>query len=61
MAKGRKYGGVWLEPMPANNWGGRWSCNCFGANLRADTLEGIKRLVRENYPRCLRQPFRRAA
>lgn len=51
--KGRKYYGVWLEPMGLNNWGGRWQCLCFGVNLRADSLSGIKQLVRDNYPGAL--------
>ncbi len=47
----REYRGVMIFPMGFNTWGGRWEAriNVFGGGklLSADTLSGIKELIRE--------------
>lgn len=47
--KARQYRGVWIEPAAPNNSGLRWSAFIVGVGfLRADTLDEIKRLIRES-------------
>lgn len=43
----RTYFGYIIFPAGRNSSGIRWQSYCNG-NLRADTLAGIKRLIREN-------------
>lgn len=43
----RKYRGYNICPMPRNNWGGRWEVYCNGRFIRADTLAGIKAMIRD--------------
>lgn len=53
--RARQYYGCAIVPAGLNGSGIRHTCLCFGVRLRADTLDGIKRLIRENYPACLRR------
>ena len=47
----RMYRGVLIEPHGPNTWGMRWlACPENGRVLRADTLAGMKRLIREMKP-----------
>lgn len=46
--RARQYYGCAIQPAGINSSGIRYTSLCFGHNLRADTLEGIKRLIREN-------------
>jgi hypothetical protein len=49
MRQGRKYKGCWLKPVTDG-----WESLCFGIALSAPTLVGLKYLVTEKYPACLR-------
>jgi hypothetical protein len=48
--RARQYYGCAIIPAAQNASGIRYSSLCFGVNLRADTLDGIKHLIRANYP-----------
>ena len=44
----RTYYGFTIEPAGVNSSGIRWIAYCgYGRTLKADTLAGIKRLIRE--------------
>ena len=42
----RTYFGISIWPLRGNSSGLRWQATVNGANLRADTLQGIKELIR---------------
>lgn len=45
--KPRIYRGVWIWPADRNSSGIRWTANAgIGITLKADTLAGIKELIR---------------
>lgn len=43
----REYRGCTISPMGRNSWGGRWESYVGGRFIAADTLAGIKALIRE--------------
>lgn len=43
----RTYRGRNIEPMGRNSWGGRWQAYVGGRFVCADTLEGVRALIRE--------------
>lgn len=47
MRKVRTYRGYNIWPAGPNTSGMRWTATVGGQNLRADTLDGIKELIRE--------------
>ncbi len=57
--RARQYYGCAIMPADYNSSGIRYTCLCFDVRLRADTLDGMKRLIRDHYPRCLRMRPRR--
>lgn len=44
---GRTYRGCEIQPMGRNSWGGRWESYVGGRFVAADTLEGVKALIRD--------------
>ena len=44
----RFYMGCSIYPLGANSWGGKWESYCNGRFIAADSLAGIKRLIRES-------------
>lgn len=44
----RTYRGHIISPMGRNSWGGRWESYVGGRFVAADTLAGIKALIRES-------------
>ena len=51
----REYMGVVIFPMGLNSWGGRWEARVDvpggGKRLAADTLAGLKAMIREELGR----------
>jgi len=43
----RQYMGCNVTPAGRNSWGGKWEVYCAGQFIAADTLAGIKRMIRE--------------
>lgn len=42
----RDYRGCTISPMGRNSWGGKWETYCNGRFIAADTLAGIKAMIR---------------
>ena len=43
----RTYRGCTIYPMGQNSWGGRWEAYAAGTWFAADTLAGIRELIRQ--------------
>jgi hypothetical protein len=43
----RQYMGCNITPLGRNTWGGKWESYCAGRFIAADTLAGIKAMIKE--------------